>query len=134
VLPERRGTCSTKHALLAALALEHDAPVELRLGIYPMDGRNTPGIENVLVRHGLDHIPEAHCYLAYRGRRIDLTGPDADTKKTFLHEETIDPDRIGAYKVQAHQTFLRTWATNNGIDPDEAWLAREECIATLTAS
>ncbi len=32
VLPEHRGTCSTKHALLAALALEQRLPVHLTLG------------------------------------------------------------------------------------------------------
>ncbi|MDQ4127000.1 MAG: hypothetical protein M3151_03470, partial [Actinomycetota bacterium] len=73
VLEEGRGTCSTKHALLAALARDYGLPVELRLGVYEMDGRNTPGVGPVLARYGLDGVPEAHCYLAYRGARVDLT-------------------------------------------------------------
>lgn len=133
VLPERRGTCSTKHALLAALAREHDAPVELRLGIYLMDGRNTPGIGPVLARHGLQHLPEAHCYLAHRGARVDLTGAGSGVAKSFLHEETIEPDGIGAHKVRVHRTFLRAWAAERGLDPDLAWRAREECIAALSS-
>ena len=43
VLREGKGTCSTKHALLAALAHEQDLPVVLILGIYDMHEGNTPG-------------------------------------------------------------------------------------------
>jgi hypothetical protein len=53
VLTERRGTCSTKHALLAATAREHAQPLQLVLGIYEMDERNTPGVGSILKQHGL---------------------------------------------------------------------------------
>ncbi|MBA2617925.1 MAG: hypothetical protein H0U91_07130 [Rubrobacter sp.] len=132
VLDEARGTCSTKHALLAALAREHGAPVGLRLGVYLMDGRNTTGVGPVLRRHGLDALPEAHCYLAYRETRVDVTRAQARIPGPFLREETIAPGQIGAYKVEAHRAFLRAWATERGLDPDLVWLAREECIAALS--
>ena len=132
VLDEARGTCSTKHALLAALAREHDIPVELRLGVYLMDGRNTPGVGPVLLRRALDALPEAHCYLAYRETRVDVTHVQARIPGPFLREETISPEQIGAYKVEAHRAFLRAWATERGLDPDLAWIAREECIAALS--
>jgi hypothetical protein len=77
VLDEGRGTCSTKHALLATLAEEQDIDVQLVLAIYEMSERNTPGVGAVLDRHGLDCIPEAHCFLRYRGERIDITGVPA---------------------------------------------------------
>ena len=44
VLREGKGTCSTKHALLAALAHEQGLPVALTLGIYAMHERNTQGL------------------------------------------------------------------------------------------
>src|SRR5687768_10106901 len=65
IFHEGRGTCSTKHALLARLAREHGVDVELVLGIYLMDGRNTPGVGGVLAAHGLRAIPEAHCVLRW---------------------------------------------------------------------
>lgn len=133
VLLESRGTCSTKHALLAALAREHDRPVELRLGIYEMDGDNTPGVGQVLRRHGLDGVPEAHCYLAYRGLRIDLTHAEStEPVEDFLHEETIEPEGIGAYKVDTHRRFMREWALQRDLDFDEIWRIREECILALS--
>jgi len=135
VLEEGRGTCSTRHALLAALAREHDWPVELRLGIYEMDGRNTPGVGPVLRRYGLDLVPEAHCYLAYREVRVDLTGlgKAEEPIRAFLHEEEIEPRQIGAYKVKRHREFIRRWAMARGLEADTVWRAREECIRALSA-
>lgn len=133
VLTERRGTCSTKHALLAALAREHDRPVELRLGIYEMDGNNTPGVGPVLRRYGLDGIPEAHCYLAYCGTRVDFTrAASTEPVEDFLHEETIEPEGIGAYKVEMHRRFAREWALQRDLDLEQVWQIREECIHALS--
>ena len=132
VLEEGRGTCSTKHALLAELARENGLPVSLMLGVYEMDGANTPGVGAVLEHHGLPFIPEAHCYLAHDGRRVDLTREGAgDGPEAFLHEEEIEPSQIGAYKVGAHRGFVRRWAEDRGLDPERVWHAREECIAAL---
>ena len=133
VLGEGRGTCSTKHALLAALAQEHDLPVQLRLGIYEMNGENTPGVGPVLARYGLDAVPEAHCYLAHRGVRVDLTRVVAtDPIDDFLYEETIGPDAIGAHKAAVHTRFLRRWAVERGLVPEFVWRIREECIGALS--
>src|SRR4030095_6224530 len=73
VLSERRGTCSTKHALLAELAREQQLAVILSLGIYERAERNSPGVGVILGRYGLPCLPEAHCYLTYTGIRIDIT-------------------------------------------------------------
>jgi hypothetical protein len=133
VLAERRGTCSTKHALLAALAREHSRPVELRLGIYEMYANNTPGVGPVLRRYGLDSVPEAHCYLAYRGARVDLTrAASTEPVVDFLHEESIEPEGIGAYKVDIHRAFMKEWALKRDLDFEQTWRIREECILALS--
>jgi hypothetical protein len=140
VLREGRGTCSTKHALLDALAREQHLPPMLTLGIYEMHERNTPGVGAVLARHGLDAIPEAHCYLTYRGTRIDVTRSGAEPTEAiarFLHEEAIAPEQIGAYKVAVHRRHLEQWARRDagavqGRSLDELWQIREECIAALS--
>jgi hypothetical protein len=133
VLEEGRGTCSTKHALLAALAEEHGRRVELWLGVYEMNADNTPGVGPVLSRYGLDLVPEAHCYLAYRGVRVDLTRVVAtDPIENFLYEETIEPSGIGAYKLDVHRRFVRAWAVARGLDFECVWRAREECIGALS--
>jgi hypothetical protein len=139
VLREGKGTCSTKHALLAALAREQDLRVVLTLGIYAMCERNTPGVGTVLSRHGLAWFPEAHCYLTYDGKRIDITRSGvepADPISRFLHEEAIVPEQIGDYKVTLHRRFMRQWGhdhaeTVRGRSFEEVWRIREECISAL---
>ncbi len=133
VLGEGRGTCSTKHALLAELARENARPVSLVLGVYEMDESNTPGVGAVLEKHGLPSVPEAHCYLAHEGTRVDVTRETeaAEPIAGFLHEEEIEPRQIGAYKVEAHRGFVGRWSESRGLDPERVWRAREECIAAL---
>ena len=139
VLDEGRGTCSTKHALLAALALEQGLAVQLTLGIYEMHELNTPGVGAVLDKYGLAFVPEAHCYLTYDSIRIDVTRGSitpAEPIARFLHEETISPAQIGAYKVEMHKKFIREW---NALEAhcrswEEIWKIREECIAALSQS
>ena len=139
VIRERRGTCSTKHTLLRRLALEQDLSVGLRLGIYAMTGRNTPGAGGVLAKYGLRSIPEAHCFLSYDGRRVDVTrateGKPQRPSIRFVYEEDISPDQIGSYKNELHRRFLRRWLVRHRRSAayalEEIWAIREECIAAL---
>jgi hypothetical protein len=139
VLDEGRGTCTTKHALLAELAREQSIDVQLTLAIYEMSERNTPGVGAVLARHGLDCIPEAHCFLRHEGARIDVTGVSAGAEpiERFLHEEPITIAQIGEYKIEVHRRFLRDWLARRPegprLDLEEAWRIREACIAALGA-
>jgi hypothetical protein len=133
VLEEGRGTCSTKHALLAALAREHGVALALRVGIYGMTEANTPGVGRVLRMHGFDAIPEAHCYLVHEGLQVDVTHPGTDGMCALALEEeqAIAPEEIGARKLSIHRAKLAQWASARGRSFDEAWRAREECIAAL---
>ena len=138
VLAEGRGTCSTKHALLAALAIEQGLAVQLTLGIFEMTERNTPGVGAVLSRHGLAFVPEAHCYLVYSGVRIDVTRDSAAAQEPiarFLYEETIAPEQIGEYKVSMHKVWMRDWVAREmpRVEWEQVWKIREECIAALGA-
>jgi len=137
VLRERRGTCSTKHALLAALAAEASVPVELTLGLYLMNERNTPGVGPVLRSHGLRELPEAHSYLVCEGRRVDVTrsGVAPAEGAVFLREERISPEQIGDYKVAWHRRLLREWVERQepplALGWQQVWELREQCIRAL---
>lgn len=138
VVTEGRGTCATKHALLAGLAAEQGIDAALTLGIYEMNERNTPGVGTVLDTYGLPYIPEAHCYLAYDGQRVDITREAASAEPivTLLHEETISPEQIDDYKRGVHRQFLDRWRNRSpeaaGYPLEELWRIREECIAALS--
>ncbi len=134
---ERRGTCSTKHALLASLASEQRVPLLLTLGLYEMCEANTPGVGATLARYHLVALPEAHCYVRFEETRIDVTraGILPAAPISFQYEESIEPDQIGEYKVEMHRRFLRSWVERHNpphsLPWEEAWRVREACIAAL---
>lgn len=139
VLDEKCGTCSTKHALIQLLANEQNIPMALIVGIYEMSTQNTPGVSEVLKRFRISSIPEAHCYLRFRGRRIDLTGlphtGHQEPIQRFLLEETIEPNEINDYKVWLHKRILESWSTrppSMQYTTLELWSIREECIQALS--
>nr|WP_290844647.1 VOC family protein [Flavobacterium sp.] len=137
VLTEAKGSCSSKHALLKAIADENYIPAKLILGVYRMSRRNTPGIGNTLENSGLDFIPEAHCYLDLGGFKFDFTAANSDFSKLkadILHEIEIEPDQVSDFKVKFHQNFVRDWIASEKIalDYDQVWKLRENCIARLS--
>ena len=140
VVPESRGTCSTKHALLAAVAAEQAIPMSLTVGIYDMTEANTPGVGAVLTAHGLRSIPEAHCYLTYRGDRVDISRAGVAPAAAITHfaqEWSIEPAQIGAHKLHLHRTYLERWRSAQRelrLTGDELWRIREACIAALCGS
>ncbi|WP_367208860.1 GNAT family N-acetyltransferase [Sphingobacterium sp. R2] len=132
------GTCSTKHALLKRLADENgNQNLKLILGIFNMNGRNTPAIKGVLDKYNLKYVPEAHNYLRTNNYMLDFTGISVNETKfelDLLDEIEIDPDQITDYKVQYHKDFLSGWIKDNKIPYtlDELWKIREECIRAIT--
>ena len=139
VLHEGRGSCSSKHALLAQLATEQGLRIALTLGIYRMTERNTPGVGAVLAQYGLPYMPEAHCYLTYNGIRVDVTRSGVEPVEPisdFLYEETIIPEQIDEYKVALHRRFLQKWLAGSAWAGTrtlaELWQIREACIAALS--
>ncbi len=133
VLADGRGTCSSKHALLAALADEVSLPVTLVVGLYDMDGRNTPGVGATLARAGFASLPEAHTFLVAGDARVDLTWPDrSDPPPTTTGDTPMTPDGIETAKPALHRAAVDAWAEARGLDPAVVWQVREACIAALS--
>jgi hypothetical protein len=137
VLTQGRGTCSSKHRLLAAVA--HDCghrEVRLTVGIYLMSDANTPGVAAALQTAGLAEIPEAHCYLSLGAARADFTGLPSGPQSPFdalVAEYDVAPADLASRKPSLHRAFMTAWAQARGIDPRRVWAAREACIAALAA-
>ncbi|MFT4771884.1 MAG: hypothetical protein ACJAZC_001369 [Cryomorphaceae bacterium] len=138
VLSEKKGTCSSKHALLKELADFNNVPdVKLILGIYKMNRANTPGIGAALEDHSITYIPEAHCYLKVKGNRFDFTSKSSNLKlieKDILKELEISPDQAALFKISYHKSFIKEWLEETKFDFafDDIWRVREECIHALT--
>jgi hypothetical protein len=135
VLVENRGTCSSKHRLLAEVAQEFQHfEVTLMVGIYAMSEENTPGVGVVLDAAQLDSIPEAHCYLKVDESRFDFTGLRAGRQSPFqslTKESVVLPGELSHDKKRLHAKHLEIWAEQHKISIDDAWSIREACIAVL---
>jgi len=138
ILTEGMGTCSSKHAFFKAVAMENNfEDIKLVLSIFKMNGKNTPGIGNLILKANLDHIPEAHCYLKIENQVYDLTHPSSSFEKIkddVMHEQFILPDNIGQYKIDFHKAYISRWISENGIllTSQDIWRLREECIKALS--
>jgi hypothetical protein len=133
VLSEGTGTCSTKHALLKALANELSLDIDLMLGIYPMKASNTVGVGQVLLDVKMEFIPEAHCYLSYKGKRVDLTRYGLQAEEPiaeFFVEKKIEPNDIGDVKRQFHRQYILEQYGHEKAE--EVWAVRECCISSLS--
>ena len=138
VLVDRRGTCSSKHRLLAVAARDSGcAELRLTVGIYRMSEANTPGVGHVLSRTGRPYVPEAHCYLVSPDGRFDFTGLTGGKESPFTvleGEYVVDPDVLPEVKSQLHKRAIDAWGAEVGLSSGDAWALREECIAALSAS
>jgi hypothetical protein len=138
VIIEKKGSCSSKHALLKKIAdLNKIQNVKLVLGIYKMNRQNTPNIGNVLLENKIEFIPEAHCYLKIDDKRTDITTNNSDFEKIerdILNELEIEPEQVAEFKIEYHKDFLTKWILENRIDREfnEIWKIREKCIENLT--
>ncbi|WP_034259562.1 hypothetical protein [Aequorivita capsosiphonis] len=138
IISESKGTCSSKHAFLKAVAMENNfSEVKLMLGIYKMSEINTPKITPALSENNLNYIPEAHCYLKYKDERVDVTSATSDfarIKKDIMKEIEILPEQVSNFKVDFHKNYLKKWLTENEVNFtfEEVWEIREKCINNIS--
>jgi hypothetical protein len=136
---EGKGSCTTKHAVIATLAEEIGLPVGKSIGVYAMTDRIVTGTQAILETYGLPFIPMVHCFLAGGGLRVDLTQGNANGKNTaiddFLYTETVIPNisakaeyllfrRVAADLIHRH-------AALRGVALKTLLHAREEGIVLL---
>lgn len=138
VLNEKKGTCSSKHALLKSLAYENNHPeIQLMLGIFKMNGINTPKVKETLEKFGIEYIPEAHNYLKINSVIYDCTtenSSEINFVPDLLEEMEIKPEDVSSKKIEIHQNFLKNWCFENQLNFEEIWLIREQCIRDLSSN
>jgi hypothetical protein len=138
VIQERQGTCSSKHALLTALAEENARQdIELIAGFFMMGPETHPELTDFFRDKPYTVIPECHCYLRIKGERFDFTGPDDLQERIsgkIVREQRIEPQQVGKWKPKIHWEYLNSWLKRNPqIDrtTEEMWAERESCIRIL---
>lgn len=133
VLTEGKGTCSTKHAILYALAKQHGIEnIKLMMCSYRMSKINTPEIGAILDSYNIDFIIEAHNYLKFGDDIVDCTEPNSsylDFANDLIDEIEIMPRQIGSFKNNfiKHAT-LKYCAYNQIQHLDRLLGIREICL------
>jgi hypothetical protein len=139
---EGKGTCTTKHAVIATLAGELRLPVTKSIGIYAMTEPLVTGTQSILDTHGLPYVPMVHCFLVHGGHRLDLTAGNLNGKngpiESFLHTEAVTPHISAREEYLRFRTALARLVESRGElrgIPIKTFLkAREEGLALLKAN
>ena len=139
---EGKGSCTTKHAVIATLAGELGLPVTKSIGIYAMTEALVTGTQPILERYRLPYVPMIHCFLVYGKDFVDLTADNRNGKnhpiERFLHTEAVRPaitakEEYLRYRA-ALKVLLETRAELRGIKLHTVLKAREEGLALLKAN
>ena len=138
VMQEKKGVCSTKHALLKQLCNEqHQPEIKLIVGIYEMNEYNTRGVGKVLDKYKLPYVVEAHTYLKHEQEILDFTKVNNNLLFTtsLIDEIEIQANQTGEYKINLHKKYMQEDLLNSGDNVKynlaQMWTFREECIIAL---
>jgi hypothetical protein len=136
---EGKGSCTTKHAVIATLADEIGLPVVKTIGIYAMTETIVTGTQAILDTYHLPFIPMVHCFLVDNGCRVDLTEGNHNGKNSaiddFLYTESVIPNISAKEEYRLYRRvlkdLLRQQETLRGIEIKTLLHAREEGMVLL---
>jgi hypothetical protein len=139
---EKMGSCTTKHAVIAALALELDWPISKYVGIYAMTEEIVKGARKILDESGLPYVPMLHCFLVYDGLRVDLTEGNHNGKRRsiedFLHTQEVVANISAKDEYRLYRSALKNQLLNRnelrGVDLTRILHAREKGLVLLKAN
>lgn len=138
VFQEARGTCSSKHAILAELCdLNGRNDIELIVGIFLMDATYSGKLAPILERYQLEAIPEAHCYLRFQNQRYDFSASHSKPEQfqqKLVREQRCEPRQVIDWKRMIHQHYLTSWLKRKQLPytPEQLFEIREACILALS--
>ncbi|MEN9999278.1 MAG: hypothetical protein RI922_2268 [Bacteroidota bacterium] len=140
VMTENRGTCSSKHGILARLCEENNhEEIELIAGIFLMSPETHVELTDFFKDKPYNNLPEMHCFFRLSTHdRYDFTSKYnrlALIEPKLVREQRIEPHQTGDWKEKIHQDYLRRWIARKpelNLSFDEIWAQREECIRLLS--
>lgn len=136
---ENKGSCTTKHGVIAKLAEELAIPLHKKVGIYKLTEEITAGAEQIMEKYQVPFIPMVHCFLEYKEYWFDLTEGNNNGKKKpideFIHEEKVIPfisrkDEYLLFRKVLNEKIMKM-PEIQGIDKRTLLKAREEGIKLL---
>ncbi len=140
---EKKGTCTSKHAVIAGLAEELNIPLYKHVCVYKFTEKISTGANKILKKYKIPYVPMVHCFLAFiafRNLQFDLTEGNCNGKNTTINEciynEKVNPfisgkDEYLLFKRVLKEKILPT-KEMEGITERSLLKARSESIRLLT--
>jgi hypothetical protein len=136
---EGKGSCTTKHAVIATLADELSLPIGKSIGIYAMTEDLVTGTQPILENYRLPYIPMVHCFLVNENFRVDLTEGNFNGKNKpmdrFLYTREVTANISAKDEYLLYRNALKDHILSrkelNGVDIKHVLQAREEGINLL---
>lgn len=136
---EKMGSCTTKHAVIATLALELSLPINKLIGIYPMTESIVTGTKKILDKYDLPYVPMVHCFLQYGNRWVDLTEGNQNGKnqsiQRFFYTERVQPNISAKQEYLLYRRALADHILSReellGVDIKRILHARQEALELL---
>jgi hypothetical protein len=129
VFSQGRGTCFSKHGIMAELAGELGLEIHKYLSFYLCDASYFPQSLGFLSRSGLPGVPRVHCVLMADGSMLDLTtgnchgkARDVRSEDLFLRCDPFVPHAavLAAYRG-VYPLFQARHPALSALPADEAW-------------
>jgi hypothetical protein len=136
---ENKGTCTSKHAVIAGLAQELNIPLNKHVCVYKFNEEITTGADEILKKYEIPYVPMIHCFLVFDQFRFDLTEGNYNGKKKpindYIHSERVDPFISGKDEYLLFKKILKDYILPSkemeGIKERALLKARLESIRLL---
>jgi len=136
---EKKGTCTTKHAVIATLAEELNLSIEKSIGIYAMTEQIVTGTDEILKKHHLPYVPMIHCFLFYGQYRVDLSEGNNNGKnqsiEEFLFTQRVEPNISEKAEYLLYRKALKDHILKRkemeGVEITQILRAREQGLQLL---
>ncbi len=131
---ENRGTCTTKHGVIARLAQELELEIYKNLGFYRLNDEIVIGVNAIIQTHGLKFIPQIHCFLEYGSFRVDLTEGNCNGKNKTIEDYDfvvrVNPDLTHEEEKRYYISYLNQYFA---IEPSLAEVDSSTILELLEA-
>ena len=139
---QKKGTCTSKHAIIAGLARELNIPLYKHVCVYKFTEEITTGADEILNKYDIPYVPMVHCFLVYGQYRFDLTEGNNNGKKKpideYIFSERVDPFISGKDEYILYKRILKEYVLPSkemeGITEKALLKARGKSILLLITS
>lgn len=131
---ENRGTCTTKHGVIARLAQELELEVYKKLGFYRLNDEIVVGVNAIIQTYSLNFIPQIHCFLESGAFRVDLTEGNCNGKNKTIEDYDfvvrVNPDLTYEEEKRCYISYLNQYFA---IEPRLAEVGISKILELLEA-